>query len=319
MVRRSTALAALVAASLLLGPSPARAQFYHSGPGGFFASSPYISPVYRNSYLYYQHGLHYNPVVNNPFGYGGSMTPGLFAAAPAAMNAPPSARPIIGLSGNASFMSPFGHGGLNSYSGYPSYLYPDFGYPMGYGAPGFVNTANVLDPLSGAFPGVPAAMAPGFSMSGLSTVPYTPGLYLNALVPVPPAPGSGGREVTNPKTATSSVLFSSSPASHIRPAVGPGGDGSSGPAERPGSGTGAKAPAKIQVRLPTEDAKVWFQGQPTTRKGKVREFESPALESGAAYTYQVRASWMSDGEEVTRTRTISVIPGRRATVDFTSK
>jgi uncharacterized protein (TIGR03000 family) len=315
MVRKSTAVAALVAASFILAPSAARAQFYFGGPGGFFASPPYIAPVYRSSYLYYQYGLPYNPVLNNPFGYSGGVTPGLVAIARQASPAP-TARPVIGVSGNASFVAPFGFGGFESFAGYPSYLYPNFGYPMGYGAPGFFNTGNVLDPLSGAFPGVPMVMDPGWSTSGLSTVPYTPGLYLNALAPAVRV--SNPVEVANPKTATSSVLFDSAPGSRIRTAVGPGKDGSP-LTERPGEASGPKAPAKIEVRLPAEDAKVWFQGQLTKRKGKTREFESPALAPGMDYTYHVRASWMSDGEEVTRHQTITVRAGERTRVDFTSK
>jgi uncharacterized protein (TIGR03000 family) len=319
MFRRSTALAALVAASFFLAPSAARAQFYSGGSGGFFASPASISPVYRSSYLYYQYGLPYNPVVNNTFGYGGSVAPMLVALARQASPVP-TGNPVLGLSGNASFTEPFGFGGFGSYAGYPGYLYPDFGYPMGYGGLGFMNTTNVLDPLSGAFPGVPMLMDPGFSTSGLSTIPYTPGLYLNALARAVRVP-TRGVEVANPKTATSSVLFSSKPGSPIRPAVGPAGPGKDGNGSAPGKepAAGPKAPAKIEVRLPTADAKLWFQGQLTKRRGKVREFESPPLAPGTEYTYQVRASWMRDGEEVARHQTISVRAGQRTRVDFTSK
>jgi uncharacterized protein (TIGR03000 family) len=306
MRRKVTAVAALVAASLFLAPSPARAQFFYSSPGGFFASPAYIAPSYRTSYLYYHYGLPYNPVVNNPFGYGTGMTPGLFAPAPLASVAP-SARPVIGLTAYNSAISPFGYGGFGSYAGYPSYLYPNFGYPMGYGAPGFLNTTNVLDPFSNALPGVPMLTDPGLSLSGLSTVPYTPGLYLNPIMPVTRV--ATAVEVENPKTAKGNVLFSSAP----RSAPGEGIRLAGGPEKV------AKEPARIEVRLPVADARVSFDDQKTMRTGMVREFETPSLTPGATYTYQVRASWMSGGKEISRTQKVSVRAGERAVVDFTAK
>src|SRR5436309_2570695 len=121
MVRRPTALAALVAASLFLSPSAARAQFYFSGPGGFFANPGYIAPAYRSSYLYYQVGLPYNPVLNNPFGYGGaSAASALMPSAPPVSGTLSPRPPVVGVSGFSSYLSPFGSGGLPSYAGFPS-------------------------------------------------------------------------------------------------------------------------------------------------------------------------------------------------------
>ncbi len=72
----------------------------------------------------------------------------------------------------------------------------------------------------------------------------------------------------------------------------------------------------ISVRSPA-DAEIWFEGSKTTQTGAVREFESPELKPGRAYTYEVRARWTQDGKKVSRTQTIDVSAGDRKTVDFT--
>jgi uncharacterized protein (TIGR03000 family) len=50
--------------------------------------------------------------------------------------------------------------------------------------------------------------------------------------------------------------------------------------------------------------------------GSVREFVTPALETGRDYTYHVRVAWTENGREVTREQTIRVRPGERTDVDF---
>jgi uncharacterized protein (TIGR03000 family) len=74
--------------------------------------------------------------------------------------------------------------------------------------------------------------------------------------------------------------------------------------------------AMIDVFLPPQAA-LTFQGQPTTEEGGVRVFQSPALEPGRTYTYDIRATWRTDdGREVSRTRRLSVSAGDHLTVDF---
>jgi uncharacterized protein (TIGR03000 family) len=77
------------------------------------------------------------------------------------------------------------------------------------------------------------------------------------------------------------------------------------------------AVALIDVRLPVAGAEVWIDGKKTTQTGDVRFFESPPLAAGRQYVYEVRASWTVDGEEVTKTRRVTVRAGDRAVVDFT--
>jgi uncharacterized protein (TIGR03000 family) len=75
-------------------------------------------------------------------------------------------------------------------------------------------------------------------------------------------------------------------------------------------------PALIDVFLPAE-ATLAFQGVSTSQTGAAREFQSPPLEPGRTYTYDVRATWKSDdGQEVTRNRRLTVRAGEHLEVDF---
>ena len=75
--------------------------------------------------------------------------------------------------------------------------------------------------------------------------------------------------------------------------------------------------AQIEVRLPVADASVTLNGNPTSSTGAQRLFNTPALEAGYAYSYQIAATWMQGGETVRVERTIQVAPGRTTLVDFT--
>jgi uncharacterized protein (TIGR03000 family) len=75
--------------------------------------------------------------------------------------------------------------------------------------------------------------------------------------------------------------------------------------------------ARVDVVLPDPQARVWFDGTLTNQTGTERVFNTPSLTMGAAYTYQVRASWMQGGQEVSHQRAVSVSPGRTTVVDFT--
>ena len=74
--------------------------------------------------------------------------------------------------------------------------------------------------------------------------------------------------------------------------------------------------AQITVRVPDADAQVWFEGQLTSQRGTTREFESPELNPGSNYTYDVRARWNRDGRTVDQTRQIVVRAGSMVNVDF---
>jgi uncharacterized protein (TIGR03000 family) len=73
--------------------------------------------------------------------------------------------------------------------------------------------------------------------------------------------------------------------------------------------------ANVTVHVPA-DARVWFDGAPTTSTGTVREFQSPPLASGSQSTYDVRAQWNENGHAVEQTRKVAVTAGGRVRVDF---
>jgi uncharacterized protein (TIGR03000 family) len=73
--------------------------------------------------------------------------------------------------------------------------------------------------------------------------------------------------------------------------------------------------ARVDVHVPG-DANLWFEGVRMTQGGTTRRFVSPPLVSGQDYTYEVRASWTENGQEVARDRTVRVRAGERVDVDL---
>ena len=84
------------------------------------------------------------------------------------------------------------------------------------------------------------------------------------------------------------------------------------------SAAGAGQPANVAqltVNVPP-DAKVWFEGKPTTSTGAVRQFASPPLTPGTPYTYDIKASWNDNGHEVTQAQQVEVTAGGHVNVRF---
>jgi uncharacterized protein (TIGR03000 family) len=75
--------------------------------------------------------------------------------------------------------------------------------------------------------------------------------------------------------------------------------------------------ALVDVYVPA-DANLWFEGVRMTQGGTTRRFVSPPLIPGQGYTYEVRASWTENGQEVARDRTVRVQAGDRVDVDLRS-
>jgi uncharacterized protein (TIGR03000 family) len=73
----------------------------------------------------------------------------------------------------------------------------------------------------------------------------------------------------------------------------------------------------IGVRVP-EGATIWFDGEKTTQTGTFREFTSPPLEPGQKFSYEIKAVWTENGQEVSRLRRIDVYAGDRMMVNFMS-
>jgi uncharacterized protein (TIGR03000 family) len=73
--------------------------------------------------------------------------------------------------------------------------------------------------------------------------------------------------------------------------------------------------ARVTVTVPA-DAEVSFDGTMTLSKGAVRQYDSPPLEPGTRYTYDVKATWNENGREVTQTQRVEVTAGAHVNVSF---
>ena len=77
------------------------------------------------------------------------------------------------------------------------------------------------------------------------------------------------------------------------------------------------ATATVTVTVP-EGATVYVEGQALkTQTGTTRQFVSPPLTPGKAYTYDIRATWTGpDGKKVERTVSVDIRAGARESVAF---
>jgi uncharacterized protein (TIGR03000 family) len=64
------------------------------------------------------------------------------------------------------------------------------------------------------------------------------------------------------------------------------------------------------------DAEIWFGDVKTAQTGTVRQFVSPAVAAGHEYTYEVRARWMEQGQDMMQTRRITVHAGDQVSIAF---
>jgi uncharacterized protein (TIGR03000 family) len=60
-----------------------------------------------------------------------------------------------------------------------------------------------------------------------------------------------------------------------------------------------------------------IDGKETQQTGTTRVFGTPSLSTAEKFSYEIRASWMVEGELVTRLRSASGRGGDRVIVDFT--
>lgn len=73
--------------------------------------------------------------------------------------------------------------------------------------------------------------------------------------------------------------------------------------------------AMLIISVPAE-AKVFLNGQATRSTGRVRSFNTPNLETGKNYSYEVRAELTRDGQTVTETRQVTFQAGGHVSVSF---
>lgn len=75
--------------------------------------------------------------------------------------------------------------------------------------------------------------------------------------------------------------------------------------------------ALVTVNVPAT-AMVWIDGTLMPGIGSRRLYETPVLTPGVPYAYNIRATWMEDGHEVTCTQHVKFHTGDVVTVDFLS-
>ena len=87
-------------------------------------------------------------------------------------------------------------------------------------------------------------------------------------------------------------------------------------ARQPGNDN--KQPANVVIHLPT-DAELYIEGIKSKQVGATREFETPALQPGKVFTYNLKAVWMEDGKEVVKQLKVKVEAGKTTKIDVTQE
>jgi uncharacterized protein (TIGR03000 family) len=74
--------------------------------------------------------------------------------------------------------------------------------------------------------------------------------------------------------------------------------------------------ARMTISAPAADAQVWLNGVRTKQTGTHQRYQSPPLDPGQAFAYDIRARWTENGQTVERTRTVLIHANERITVDL---
>jgi uncharacterized protein (TIGR03000 family) len=77
--------------------------------------------------------------------------------------------------------------------------------------------------------------------------------------------------------------------------------------------------ALVRVSVPNSNANIWFDGSPTQQQGFQRLYVTPPLDRNRNYTYAIKASWMENGQEVSREKQVDIRAGQEAFVSFTDQ
>lgn len=76
------------------------------------------------------------------------------------------------------------------------------------------------------------------------------------------------------------------------------------------------AAMEIEVRLPSDDARVFIDGEATKSTGAVRTFATPVKTHAETMAYDIRAEWKIDGLTTTHTKRVIGQPGEKVVVEF---
>jgi uncharacterized protein (TIGR03000 family) len=127
---------------------------------------------------------------------------------------------------------------------------------------------------------------------------------LGKVVPSPGLPfGWVGMFAASPRPRPPSVGVWANPEPSV-PATG-----------RPGYPTGCLV---LSVKVPLAGAEVFVDGVKTAQTGTDRVFESPPLESGKEFRYELTARWVEQGVTREAKRVVTGTPGEVLRVDFTA-
>jgi len=189
-------------------------------------------------------------------------------------------RPIAGLGGGGIIIGGgFGNtiygGGYAGYSGFSPYL---SGYPF---------------------------------QSGIVPIDYGPGPLMYAYTP------QAGLTYVDPTLNNVRGYPPSTMYPNASPRLYPGAIAAPGPAGIPPQELGPTpltTTASVQVKVPTADTELWFNGVKTSTPGMIREFATPELAPGQNYTYELRAKFVVNGKEYDQTRSITLHAGSQIVV-----
>lgn len=174
--------------------------------------------------------------------------------------------------------TPYWSGYQNGWYGYNTY---------NYAAPQDFTYGAYYHPYSGNYWGYNYNAFPQYS-SGY----YNPGMYTGAAYNGLAAPTYGGQYVTSGMNPGYEGAYESSDESMNNPNA-----------------------IAVNVRVPA-NAKVWFDNQATQQQGSFRQFISPPVQPGKAYTYTIKAEWMDNGQKVDKTKQVDVHAGDHFTLDM---
>jgi uncharacterized protein (TIGR03000 family) len=74
--------------------------------------------------------------------------------------------------------------------------------------------------------------------------------------------------------------------------------------------------AHVTLRVPAADATVWIEGVEMKETGITRDYQSPPLEPGHNYNYEIRAQWTQDGKTLNQTKEFPIHAGEQVLVMF---
>jgi uncharacterized protein (TIGR03000 family) len=81
--------------------------------------------------------------------------------------------------------------------------------------------------------------------------------------------------------------------------------------------TALTSPNEAVIRVYTApDAQLWFDGTLTAQTGSLRTFETPDLQPGKEFKYDIKVRWVENGILIERKRTVTVGAGRTVNLDL---